>query len=230
MRKNSVQAGIAAIVVLIVYHLIAFLVPFQKTEVFWISYVFSLIAFVVVGISVYIAFVKNSSAKSRFYGFPIARIGLYYGFFQMLVGFVFMAWGPIIPWWVAVLAFGIAMGLAILGLVGAGVVRDEIDEQDEKLQQKVSLMRSLQSKVNQMVSQCKEYAAAGAVRALADEIRYSDPVSNTALDEIEAQLVLVISELQDAIASEESSKIMWCCEKAKNVLNERNRLCKLNKG
>ena len=79
MKKDTIRAIVVAVITLVIYNLIAFVIPFTHTAAFWISYGFTLAAFAVVCASIYIAFVKNPDAKSRFYGFPIARIGVLYG-------------------------------------------------------------------------------------------------------------------------------------------------------
>lgn len=75
MKKDTIRTIVVAVVTLVIYNLIAFAIPFAYTAAFWISYCFTLAAFLVVAASIYIAFIKNPDAKSRFYGFPIARIG-----------------------------------------------------------------------------------------------------------------------------------------------------------
>lgn len=97
MKKDTIRAIVVAVVALVIYNLITFVIPFAHTAAFWISYGFTLTAFVVVCASIYIAFIKNPDAKSRFYGFPIARIGVLYGCAQLIVSLVVMAvakWTP----------------------------------------------------------------------------------------------------------------------------------------
>ena len=114
MKKEIIRGSISLGVLLVLYILAAFLIPFVHTAVFWVSFVFTLIAFGVAAASIYIAFVKNPDAKSKFYGFPIARIGVIYGASQLIAGFVCMALGAWIPVWAAVLVYAIALGLAYL--------------------------------------------------------------------------------------------------------------------
>ena len=225
MKKDTIR-GIAALgILLILYILIVFLIPFVKTTVFWVSFVFTLIAFGVVAVSLYIAFVKNPDAKSKFYGFPIAKIGVIYGAAQLLVGLLFMALGKWAPVWLAVLVYAIALGAAVIGLISADAVREEIQRQDNKLKKDVSFMRNLQSKVNQMATQC----AAPELRQFAEDIRYSDPVSSDALTDIERELAAAVEELQAAVVDGDGESVAQLCRKASAVLSERNRLCKLNK-
>lgn len=225
MKKDTIRSVVVAIVVLALYHLIAFLIPFAHTAAFWISYGFTLATFSVVCASIYIAFVKNPNAKSRFYGFPIVRIGVFYGGAQLIVSIVVMALAMWIPWWIAVLVFAIGMGAAIIGLISVEAVVDEIQTQDGKLKKDVSLMRSLQSKVNQLASQTDD----AAIKALADDFRYSDPVSDDAIADAEADLAAVVDELQAAYVDGDSEAVAKLCRKASALLAERNRLCKLNK-
>lgn len=225
MKKNTLRAIVAAAIVLIVYNLAVFIVPFAKTAVFWISWGFTLLAFCVVAAAIYIAFVKHPDAKSRFYGFPIARIGVIYGIAQLIVSIVFMALAIWIPWWVPVVVFAVGFAAAALGLISAEAVVEEIQQQDQKLKKDVSLMRSLQSKLGQMAAQCEEPA----IQKLAEEFRYSDPVSSEAIAEAEADLVAVVDELQKAVVDEDAQAIRQLCRRCGALLAERNRLCKLNK-
>ena len=225
MKKDTIRGIIALTVVLALYILIAFLIPFVHTATFWVSFVFTLIAFGVVAASIYIAFIKNPDAKSRFYGFPIAKIGAVYGLVQLIAGLIFMALSQWIPVWVAVLVYAIALGAAVIGLVSAEAVVSEIHVQDAKLKKDVSLMRSLQSKVNQMAAQSEN----AEIKALADEFRYSDPVSNDAIADAEADLAAAVDELQNAYVDGDSEAAKQLCRRASALLAERNRLCKLNK-
>ena len=71
MKKDTLRFLVIGILVLITYHLGIFLVPFLKTATFWISWGFTLLAFVAGGYEIFRGFVEKADAKSRFYGFPI---------------------------------------------------------------------------------------------------------------------------------------------------------------
>ena len=225
MKKDTIRAIIVAVIMLAVYNLVAFMIPFAHTAAFWISYGFTLVAFAVVCASIYIAFIKDPNAKSRFYGFPIARIGVLYGGAQLIVSLIVMALAQWTPWWIPVLVYAIGMGAAVIGLVAADAVVEEIQTQDVKLKKDVSLMRSLQSKVSQIASQTDD----AAIKALAEEFRYSDPVSSEAIADAEADLAAAVDELQAAYVDGDNDTVAQLCRKATALLAERNRICKLNK-
>ena len=225
MKKDTIRAIVVAVIMLAIYNLIAFVIPFAHTAAFWISYGFTLVAFAVVCASIYIAFIKNPDAKSRFYGFPIARIGVLYGGAQLIASLIVMALAQWTPWWIPVLVYAIGMGAAVIGLVAADAVVEEIQTQDVKLKKDVSLMRSLQSKVSQIASQTDD----AAIKALAEEFRYSDPVSSEAIADAEADLAAAVDELQAAYVDGDNDAVAQLCRKAAALLAERNRICKLNK-
>jgi hypothetical protein len=182
-------------------------------------------AFFVVAASIYIAFIKNPDAKSRFYGFPIARIGVLYGCAQLVVSLIVMVLATWTPWWIPTLVYAIGMGATIIGLVSAEAIVDEIQTQDVKLKDNTAMMRTLQSKISQLASQTDD----AAVKALAEEFQYSDPVSNDAIADAEADLAAAVDQLQAAYVDGDNEAMAQLCRKATALLAERNRLCKLNK-
>lgn len=225
MDKNWKRGAVCLGVLLALYLLLAFLIPFVKTTVFWFSFAFTLIAFGVTVYALYTAFLKKPDARSRFYGFPIARIGVLYGGVQLVVGLLFMALGIWIPAWLAVLVYAAMLGAAVIGLVSADAVVETIHTQDQKLKKDVTFMRSLQSKANQMAAQCN----LPEVQQFCENVHYSDPVSSEALAEIERDLSAAVDDLQAAIVDGDKDVIGQLARKADTLLSERNRVCKLNK-
>ena len=59
MRKDTVLGMSAVAILMVLYILVALLVPFVHTTAFWFSFIFTIIGFFVVGFAVYIAFFKN---------------------------------------------------------------------------------------------------------------------------------------------------------------------------
>lgn len=229
MKKQTIRSIVVLALLLLVYHLLVFVIPFKREVNFWMSYGFTLAAFVEVYASFYIASIHPQDAKSRFYGFPILRIGLIYGAVQGVLGFLFMIIGQEISWEPVLLVQAIALVAAALGLIATDSIADNILQQDEKLKKDVELMRSVQAKISQMVGFCDDAEAAAAVKALADEVRYSDPVSSAATASAEADLVAAVDALQGAVADNDVAAIKELCRKTSATLADRNRICKLNK-
>lgn len=229
MKKNALRLGILLAVVLVIFSVVTFAVPFAKNAVFWISYYFGVIAVVAQSYTLYQTFFKQKQAKSRFYGFPILRIGLIYMVAQLIASLIFMALAPIAPIWLPVVVDIVLLGVAVIGLIAADVTKDEIQRQEQAVKKDTAPMRELQSKVRMLVSQCEEPQLKADVSRLSEALQYSDPVSSEALREIEQELREYIGELQKAVSEQQVPAARTLCQRTMDVLAERNRLCKLNK-
>ena len=199
MTKNANRGLIVLAIALAVFSLIAFAMPFAHTAVFWIAYGFGVLAIL---FQLYIfktSFAENGDAKSRFYGFPIARLGIYYLVAQLILSVVEMALAGLIPSWPVIIVNVLALAFALIGCITAETMRDEIVLQDHKLKKNVSTMRELQSLAASMVGQCGDEEMKNAVRKIADELRFSDPVSSDATAELEAEMRSQLTDIQQAV-------------------------------
>lgn len=229
MKKSIVSWWTVLIIVLVVYNVVAFAIPFVKSDVFFLSWIFTLVA---IGAQVYVicsAFYKGEGVKSKFYGFPVAKIGAVYLIIQTALGLLFMAVGVYVPLWIPLVVYAVLLGAASIGFISADAMRDEIKRQDLKLKGKVACMRALQSKTASMMRLTKDDQARKSLEKFADSLRFSDPVSSDALSDIEADLTACVDELQSAVTVGDSTAVLALLDKAGAVLAERNRLCKLNK-
>ena len=148
LSKNSKRSIAVLLIALAIYNIIAFVVPFNKSVVFWIAYCFGFFAILIQVYVMSVAFKAGSTTKSKFYGYPIARIGIIYVVIQLILSFICMALGEYIPVWVVAIVFPVLLGLAAVGFIATDATRDEIEKQDQKIVEDVRFMRNLQSKMN----------------------------------------------------------------------------------
>lgn len=230
MSKNALRILLFAGIALVCFNVIAFVIPLEKNGTFWVGYIFGMLAILLQLVVMKVAFNGAESIRSKFYGFPIARIGVIYGICQILLSFTVMALSPYIPLWIPIIIFTLMLAAASAGCIAADAVRETIEKQDEKLVKDVAAMRNLQSKMNLLVSQSdSSEPLKKALSELNDDIKYSDPVSGKATEELETELEGLINELQKAVVDEENESALALCKKAKVILAERNRVCKLTK-
>lgn len=90
-----------------------------------------------------------------------------------------------------------------MGFVAADAARDEVVRQEVRLEKNVSRMRALQAKARALVSANQVPAAAHALEQLAEDLRFSDPVSSESLAEIEGRLADCLDRLQEAVSGPE---------------------------
>ena len=229
MTKQKLRVLASVGIILVVYLVLAFAIPFVKTGAFWLSLLFTVIAILTQLHALSYAFDKGVPPKSRFYGYPIARVGIIYLIVQLAAGFTLMTLAAIAPGWLALIVFAIILVAAALGLITMGGVRDEIIRQDTVLKKDTSLMRGLQAKSNVLVNLTSAPELKGELQKLAEKLRFSDPVSNEALAGIEAELSACMDELRTAVAGGEIAAALSLCKRAGELLEERNQMCKAGK-
>jgi hypothetical protein len=140
-----------------------------------------------------------------------------------------MALSTMAPIWLAVALYILLLALASIGFISTEAVRDEITRQDAKIETNVSCVTTLRSIVYPLADICSDENAKRALQDLADEFRYSDPVSSELLKDIESELENQVGELQLLVTEGKTENIISLCKKIKIILTDRNRLCKLGK-
>ena len=228
-NKNSTRVLVITAIVLVVFCVLAFAIPFLRGTVFWLGVVFTVIAILAQLYVAKKAFANGEGARSKFYGFPIARVGAIYLVVQIIAGLVCMALGAILPAWVAVVIFVVILAAAVIGFITVDAIRDEVERQDTVLKANVTSMRYLQSRITSIVAQCDNPAVKTELDALAEKFRFSDPVSSADTAEAEAGLNELVDLLQSAVIEKDPDSALALVPRIEAALAERNHLCKLGK-
>ena len=228
MSMNKLRFYSVLAILFVALSIIAFVLPLQKTVIFWLSYIFAVIA-IAVQIYAYPKAFDRPSVKSKFYGFPLARVSTIYLIAQLALSLIFMIVGKWVPIWIPVVLFVLMFCVTAIGFIAAEGVRDEVERQDVVQKANVSTMRALQSKAVFIASQCEDAETKKALDAFAEALRFSDPVSGDALTDIEENLTGLVEELGNAVMDKDFPAASTLCAKASALLADRNRMCKLNK-
>ncbi len=222
MKKNTKLAYAVLGVVFILFNVIAFTVPTDKTITFWVAYAFTVVAFALQMGIWNAAFKAAETLKSKFLGVPIIYVGIVYLVVQLIAFVAFMVF-PIIPSWITVIVCALILGISAICLISANVARDEINRAEEKVNQKVFYIRELQADVEMLAEQEQNPEIKTSLTRLAEKIRYSDPMSNEVLSDLEVEITDKVKELKTADNKAEIITIL------DSLVAERNKKAKLSK-
>lgn len=229
MKKNRIRVLIVSAITLIAFSALAFAVPFVRSTIFWFAYAFGVLSILAQYPLYTVAFRKGSKARSKFYGFPLIRLGLIYLVAQMLLSVISMSLAKYAVGWLAVLLSMFLVCAIAVGYIAATATRDEVERQDTVLRKNVELMRALQSKISNLVTLSSDAELTRLLAAFAEKMRYSDPVSSDKIAEAEQNLQAAVDELEKAVIDGDTQNAVTLTRRADALLAERNRLCKLNK-
>lgn len=228
MAKNATKGIMLLVILLAVFSVIAFVIPFPKNTVFWIAYACGVFA-ILFQLYIFRSSFGKADARSRFYGFPIARLGIYYLVVQLAVSIIEIALSKFLPTWVVIIINVLILAVALIGCITTETMRDEIAAQDTKLKKSVSNMRELQSLTAALPNQTDDVELKRTLQKVADEFRYSDPLTSNETESLEDDMKHQISNLQQALIDGDADDAKRLSLKLLDILRERNRICSVNK-
>lgn len=231
MGKKSVSTAIVFGVVFVIINVLFWGIPFPKGASSIIAYVFSLIS-VILGFAITsYAFSKGEDIRSKVYGFPVFRIGYLYAAVQAIFTFIICIFNAFfdVPSWVSLVFSIVVLGLAGIGVIGANAARDIVTKQEEQFAEQTKKVTEFKLNIDSIASRCPEGELKKKINTLAEEFRYSDPVSSDALKDIEQKLSEEVAVLR-ALVTANPEEAMKQADEVQYLLAERNQLCKATKG
>ena len=222
MKKNSTKGYVILGILFALVSIIAFAAPTSKTATFWIAYVFTSAAFAAQIVIWKTALGKDETLKSKFLGFPVVHIGIVYAVIQVIAFAVFM-FVPTLPAWSAIVVCSVIAGISAVCMISADAGRDEIERVEAKVQKKVFYIRELQADIELLADSKTNADVKTALTQLAEKIRFSDPMSNEQLADLENKISIKAAELKTT-----TSKLEIITE-LNSLLDERNKKCKILK-
>jgi len=231
VKKTSSLIAVYAIVMGL-YALAFLIIPFVKTAVSWISFVFTLIA---MGGSLYVckvAFGTEETVVSKVYGIPIFTISVRYVAIQFVMGVVFCVLGALltVPYWVALLPSLILLGWAVIGVIITDNTRDIVEEIDERTKTETRTFTCFQINIAGIVDACRDEQLKKELQKLNEAFRFSDPVSNEMTKSAEDGIREMLYELRALVEGDaEAELIRDMIRRITLALNERNRICVASK-
>lgn len=221
MKKNSTKGYVILGILFALISIIAFAVPTVKTATFWIAYVFTAAAFAA-QIIIWRTALGKETLKSKFLGFPVVHIGIVYTVIQVIAFAVFM-FVPMLPTWSAIVGCSVIAGISAVCMISADAGRNEIERVEAKVQKKVFYIRELQADIELLADNETNADVKKALTQLAEKIRFSDPMNNEQLADLEDKISTKIEELKTT-----SSQLEIITE-LNSLLDERNKKCKIAK-
>lgn len=226
MDKRSRSFVAVYAIVAVVYILLFALIPFHKPAGSWLMFVFSLISIAGgCGITLY-AFGKDDSLMSKFYGFPVFKIGICYTGLQLGISVLIYIIGAFVnvPYWIGLLLSLVLVGAAGIGVIAADNAHEFIEQIDHH---EVELTRNItyfQIDISDLLDECQDEALRASLQALATKCKYSDPVSVPATEEKEQQIKTELTELRKLMNQNENQKAQEKIQLILRILSSRNRI------
>ena len=229
MNKGKATVGIGLIyaILLGVFNLLVFTIFKTHTSVFWLSYAFMTLAFVVQIVSMFLSF-RTADVETAFFGIPLASFSIYYLCAALIVGTIFMVFqnaGFTLAMVIQVLILAAFLIIAIISLLA----RDTVQAIGENVKKNINNHKSILVDIEMLESSCSNPELKQALAKLADTVKYSDPMSTAAIELVEQRIMRKISELRVSMDNEQTSEALNACKDLELLYVERNKKLALSK-
>ena len=233
MKKSFRIYSLIWAICLAVFNVITFVTPNEIGGVskfsgsFWVGYIFITIAFIGQLACAFAAF-KAENLKKFFYNLPLLSIS-YGGLVAMLiVGSVFMAI-PVLPEWIGIIVCVIILAFNAIAIIKATAAADIVSGIDEKIKTQTFFIKSLSVDAQSLMTSAKSDELRAEAKKVYEAIRYSDPMANAALSDLDTQIERQFNSFSDAIKAEDSELAKETADALVEMVERRNQKCKLLK-
>ncbi len=193
---------------------------------FWVGYVFITVAFVGELACAFFAF-KPRERQRVFYNIPLVKIS-YAGLVWMLIaGSVCMTLD--ISIWIGIIICLLILTFNITALLKAGFAASAVFGIDERVTVKAFFVKSLTADAENLMNISKTAELKALAKKVYEAARYSDPMSNAALVEVEDKIQRGFYDFESAAVSEDLELALSTADELLSLIDIRNKKCKLLK-
>ena len=230
MKKNFKFYAIGWALLLIIFNVISILVPGwptleKTTPSFWIGYAFINAAFVGQLVCAWMAF-KDDSAKKTFYNlslFSVSYAGLVSNF---VVGAICMIITPL-PYWVGAIICPFIFIVNLIAVIKAKIAVELVSEVDAKVETATAFIYEMREESESLFARAKaDDGKAVICKKVRDAFKFSDPMSKSDLNAVEAEIKTHFDFLKKAIVEGKMDVATAESDELLALISERNNKCK----
>jgi hypothetical protein len=191
-------------IIFAVFNVLVFVIPFNWDGTFWVAYVFAAVTIIGQAVADLVAFGKADTLKKVFYGVPIVKVAYSCLCAQLAVcvGLMAISLMAQIPAWVAVVPCTLILAFAAIAITKADWGRTIIEKIDAKHVEESRFIYRLRADLESLIPRISDSALKKKIEKLSEEVRYSDPVSNADLAELEMEMQNKFASLKQAAISD----------------------------
>ncbi len=230
--KSTIKNLTIFAVVLVIYNVISFAIPFKHTPTFWGAYAFGMIAVLLQLGIVFLAANGAESLRKKVYAFPVFRMGIIYLAVQLGVSLVFTVAAnfiEIFPGWIIYVISIIVLGVFIILVLLTDTAKEEIIKLEEEEERQTVQVKTFRINIDSIMRRADDKELLKLLEKLSDTAKYSDPVSCEELYAIESEITEKIGELGDLVRAGENDEAKTLTEQIIDLFEDRNAQCKVYK-
>jgi len=218
---KDIKFNLVFLVLFVLYSIIVMLLFSNKGYVFWVSYLFTLIAFIIQFILNYYLLGKNEG--SSFNSFPLLIISNTYLAIQIIVSLVLMFDIMSLEWTIVIQSVILGIFVIIGLLLSQG--KDHIESVEEDTKNRTLFLTAMKKEV-EILSNKVDVDLKDDFDDLFEVVRFANPMSNEKVSSLENEISTTLNELKNEINQNNNENILKLLAKLKEMFSEREILLK----
>lgn len=221
--KNIGASVSISVISLIIFNIVAFLVPFSHTVTFWLGYCFATMSIVVLLFSSLALFGKSDS-NAKFLSIPQFNVALLYFVLQIALSFTEMT-NSILTYKIAIIINCVLIAMFLIAFLLVGIGKSAVESRDSYTNSKQLYIKSVLVELELIETDDAEVNKA--LNDLKENVRFSDPMSHSQLAAIENKIENKVFQLKEQVNVK--NEALALCNEIQLLLKERNQKTKLLK-
>ncbi len=136
---------------------------------------------------------------------------------------------PVVPDLVVYIALVLVCGFAVIAVIKAKTAVSLVEGVDEKIKVQTFFIKELTVDAEHLMSTAKTAELKALTKKVYEAVRYSDPMSNAVLVEVEEKIQNGFSDFENAISDEDFELASSTADQLLSLIDIRNKKCKLLK-
>lgn len=212
---------------LIAYIAISLLMPVEHGKEFWVAFGISILGCGISGGICYFETQKKDKNVPLFELITIRYSVIYFGI-QLVVNFSTMILG-IVPLWIVLMVNIILLALYIILLRFGTYAKNYGREREEQTKNLARNFKSIGVSIQILDDKVQNHELKQAIHKLEEAVKYSDPISLNQIGGIDENIMESVRVLENLVGAGKSEEAILKCNELLNIVNERNKICKLYK-
>ena len=221
------------------FNLIAFVTPRYREingvevdklgmGIFWAAYIVITISFIGQLAIAFIALSEKSKDK-RFLNLPMISTSITTLIVTLVIGGICIAVYGYVASWIGIIACAITLVVGVISILGAKVSGEHAAAVEARVEAKTTYMRWLISEAEALKARADGEELSLLARNVYEEIRYSDPMSDPALESVEGRITEKFAEFSVAVDEKNAENAAVFSKELSALISERNAKCKILK-
>ena len=136
---------------------------------------------------------------------------------------------PAVPGWVGVLVCIVALAVSAVAVLCSKAVANAVSDIDDKVKAQTFFVKALTVDAETLITKAQTPEIKAEVTKVYEAIRYSDPMSNPVISNIESQISMKYNQLSLAVEKNDVDAVKTFTDEVLILIKDRNNKCKLLK-